>query len=273
MTVKILAVDMDGTFLNSKKQYNKARFLKQYEQLKQNNIHFVVASGNQLAKLVTYFPEINHEIAFIAENGAHVVDAGQELAFAHLSQQQYVEILKAIDSSYISTMVICGKKSAYVHRSMNAEDYAKVARYFEKLTVVDDFYALDDLVCKITFTAQENESFAIFEHFQKQSFVADKVLVPVSSGFNFIDLILPDQHKAHGLKLLLQKWQVEPNQVVAIGDNNNDIQMIKSAGYGFAVENAVEALKAVAPYTTVSNEQEGALEVIDLVLQHQPPFA
>ncbi|MFI7964273.1 HAD hydrolase family protein, partial [Acinetobacter baumannii] len=70
MTVKILAVDMDGTFLNSKKQYNKARFLKQYEQLKQNNIHFVVASGNQLAKLITYFPEISHEIAFIAENGA-----------------------------------------------------------------------------------------------------------------------------------------------------------------------------------------------------------
>lgn len=112
-----------------------------------------------------------------------------------------------------------------------------------------------------------------FEHFQKQSFVKDKVLVPVSSGFNFIDLILPDQHKAHGLKLLLQKWQVQPDQVVAIGDNNNDIQMIKAAGYGFAVENAVEALKAVAPYTTANNEQEGALQVIDLVLQHQPPFA
>ncbi|HFX6226069.1 Cof-type HAD-IIB family hydrolase [Acinetobacter nosocomialis] len=273
MTVKILAVDMDGTFLNSKKQYNKARFLKQYEQLKQNNIHFVVASGNQLAKLVTYFPEINHEIAFIAENGAHVVDAGQELSFAHLSKEQFIEILNAIDPVYTSKMVICGKQSAYVHTSMNAEDYAKVARYFEKLTVIDDFYALDDLVCKITFTAQENESFAIFEHFQKQSFVADKVLVPVSSGFGFIDLILPDQHKAHGLKLLLQKWQIEANQVVAIGDNNNDIQMIKAAGYGFAVENAIEALKAVAPYTTRSNEREGALEVIDLVLQHQPPFA
>ena len=264
---------MDGTFLNSKKQYNKARFLKQYEQLKQNNIHFVVASGNQLAKLVTYFPEINHEIAFIAENGAHVVDAGQEIAFAHLSKEQFGKILKAIDSVYTSTMVICGKQSAYVHRSMNAEDYAKVARYFEKLTVIDDFYTLDDLVCKITFTAQENESFAIFEHFQKQSFVADKVLVPVSSGFGFIDLILPDQHKAHGLKLLLQKWQIEPHQVVAIGDNNNDIQMIKAVGYGFAVENAIEALKAVAPYTTVSNEREGVLEVIDLILQHQAPFA
>ncbi|MCU4426298.1 MULTISPECIES: Cof-type HAD-IIB family hydrolase [Acinetobacter] len=272
MTIKILAVDMDGTFLNSKKQYNKARFLKQYEQLKQNKIHFVVASGNQHAKLVTYFPEISHEIAFIAENGAHVVDAGQELAFAHLSQQQFIETLKAINSTYTSKMVICGKQSAYVHTSMQAEDYAKVARYFEKLTVIDDFYALDDLVCKITFIAQENESFAIFQDLQQQSFVADKVLVPVSSGFDFIDLILPDQHKAHGLKLLLQKWQVEPDQVIAIGDNNNDIQMIKAVGYGFAVENAVEALKAVAPYAAASNEQEGALQVIDLVLQHQPPF-
>ncbi len=169
MTVKILAVDMDGTFLNSKKQYNKARFLKQYEQLKQNNIRFVVASGNQLAKLVTYFPEINHEIAFIAENGAHVVDAGQELAFAHLSKEQFSKILKAIDPAYTSTMVICGKQSAYVHRSMNAEDYAKVARYFEKLTVIDDFYTLDDLVCKITFTAQENEVLQFLNIFRSKT--------------------------------------------------------------------------------------------------------
>lgn len=65
-------------------------------------------------------------------------------------------------------MVICGKQSAYVHSSMNGEDYAKVARYFEKLTVIDDFYALDDLVCKITFTAQENESFTILSIFRSK---------------------------------------------------------------------------------------------------------
>lgn len=68
-----------GLFLIPK-AVQQSTFLKQYEQLKQNNIHFVVASGNQLAKLIIYFPEISHEIAFIAENGAHVVDAGQEIA-------------------------------------------------------------------------------------------------------------------------------------------------------------------------------------------------
>jgi hydroxymethylpyrimidine pyrophosphatase-like HAD family hydrolase len=55
MTVKIIAVDMDGTFLNEEKQYNKARFLKQYQQLQQRGIHFVVASGNQLSTLKITF--------------------------------------------------------------------------------------------------------------------------------------------------------------------------------------------------------------------------
>ena len=58
MTVKIIAVDMDGTFLNEEKQYNKARFLKQYQQLQQRGIHFVVASGNELSTLKNYFPEL-----------------------------------------------------------------------------------------------------------------------------------------------------------------------------------------------------------------------
>ncbi|MBV6590436.1 HAD hydrolase family protein [Acinetobacter baumannii] len=90
MTVKILAVDMDGTFLNSKKQYNKARFAKQYEQLKQNNNLFVVVTANQLANLVTDFPEMNHEIALIAVNGSYFVYAVYEISCATLSTEQFL---------------------------------------------------------------------------------------------------------------------------------------------------------------------------------------
>lgn len=45
--IKMIAVDMDRTFLSDKKTYNKARFLAQYRQLKPRDIRFVVASGNQ----------------------------------------------------------------------------------------------------------------------------------------------------------------------------------------------------------------------------------
>ena len=64
MSVKVIAVDMDGTFLTSDNQYNKEKFMKQYEYMKENDIHFVVASGNQYYQLRSFFPEIQKEITF-----------------------------------------------------------------------------------------------------------------------------------------------------------------------------------------------------------------
>lgn len=47
MRIKLIAVDMDGTFLSDQKTYNRERFMAQYRQMKEQGIRFVVASGNQ----------------------------------------------------------------------------------------------------------------------------------------------------------------------------------------------------------------------------------
>ena len=80
MAVKMIAVDMDGTFLDDNKQYNAQRFARQYALLKEKGIRFVVASGNQYYQLLRYFPDIKDEIAFVAENGAWVSDSNEEFA-------------------------------------------------------------------------------------------------------------------------------------------------------------------------------------------------
>lgn len=54
MTVKVIVTDMDGTFLNDAKQYDRPRFLAQFAQLKQQGIEFVVASGNQYYQLISF---------------------------------------------------------------------------------------------------------------------------------------------------------------------------------------------------------------------------
>ena len=79
MSVKLIAVDMDGTFLNDKKTYNRERFQQQYQQMKAQQIHFVVASGNQYYQLASFFPEIVDEIAFVAENGGWGGSAGDDV--------------------------------------------------------------------------------------------------------------------------------------------------------------------------------------------------
>ena len=54
--VKMIEVDMDGTFLSDAKTYNRARFLAQYARMKERGIRFVVASGNQYYQLISFFP-------------------------------------------------------------------------------------------------------------------------------------------------------------------------------------------------------------------------
>ncbi len=61
MSIKLIAVDMDGTFLSDQKTYNRERFMAQYQQMKAQGIRFVVASGNQYYQLISFFPEIAKE--------------------------------------------------------------------------------------------------------------------------------------------------------------------------------------------------------------------
>lgn len=106
-TVKMVAVDMDGTFLDDKKQYNCARFLACYHQLTQRHIKFVVASGNQYHQLRSFFPEIASEIAFVAENGALIIDRDQELFCGSFSRNDIDAVLDTLENGHYLICAIC----------------------------------------------------------------------------------------------------------------------------------------------------------------------
>lgn len=95
---------------------------------------------------------------------------------------------------------------------------------------------------------------------------------PVTSGFGFVDLIIPGLHKANGISRLLKRWDLSPQQCVAIGDSGNDAEMLKLVKYAFAMGNAADSIKAIAGYTTDDNNHDGALNVIRAVLDNTPPF-
>ncbi|BEA52251.1 putative hydrolase [Escherichia coli] len=60
--------------------------------------------------------------------------------------------------------------------------------------------------------------------------------------------------------------------MVAIGDSGNDAEMLKMARYSFAMGNAAENIKQIARYATDDNNHEGALNVIQAVLDNTSPF-
>ena len=84
--VKLVAVDMDGTLLNSKHEVSN-RFFNIYNELKKKKIHFVVASGRQYQSIIDKLDIIKNEITIIAENGGVIRQLNKEPIFVDLSPE------------------------------------------------------------------------------------------------------------------------------------------------------------------------------------------
>ncbi len=83
------------------------------------------------------------------------------------------------------------------------------------------------------------------------------------SKANFLEILHKEGTKGHAVKFLAEYYGLDCSEVIAIGDSWNDHEMLQVAGLGVAVENAVDSLKAVADYITLSNNDEGVKHVIE----------
>lgn len=270
MSIKLIAVDMDGTFLSDEKSYNRERFLAQYQLMKEQGIRFVVASGNQYWQLISFFPEIADEIAFVAENGGWVMDAGQEVFHCELPATHFHSVIDFLQTLTEVEIIACGKRSAYTLSHYNAALKEMAALYYHRLELVESFNALDDTFLKFGLNLPDDRVPEVQRALHEG--VGD-IMTAVTTGHGNIDLILPGVHKANGLRLLQQRWGIADHEVVAFGDSGNDLEMLRQAGFGFAMANASEAAVAAANYRAPHNNQEGVLQVIDKILNREAPFA
>ena len=95
-----------------------------------------------------------------------------------------------------------------------------------------------------------------------ESIFAGKLYVTQSS-FDILEFLHPNVSKGNALSVIAKDLGIAPEEVVAIGDNHNDIGMMRFAGLGVAMGNAHEEVKEAADYVTLSNAEEGVAAVIE----------
>lgn len=88
---------------------------------------------------------------------------------------------------------------------------------------------------------------------------------PTTSGHGSIDLIVPGCHKASGLKRLVERWKITPEQCMAFGDGGNDVEMLKYCKYSYAMKNGSAEAKQAAKVICPSNNDDGVLEVLEKI--------
>lgn len=263
MAIKMVAVDIDGTFVRSDYTYDILRFLRILSRMKEAGCHFVVASGNQYYQLRDLFPGYYDELSFVAENGAFVKDK-KELIFTANMPKDTVDFVIDVCREYPEILnVLCGVESAYCQRGTVSQEFFELTNiYYHRLKWVDDFKRVNDQILKFAPTVPEEKTYFYYDLF------CDKLKGKVeatTSGHGSIDLIVPGCHKASGLRRLVERWGISSEECVAFGDGGNDIEMLKYCGHSYAMENAPDNVKKAANNVCPSNEEDGVLITLEKI--------
>lgn len=262
--IKMIAVDMDGTFLKDDMTYNKDRFMKQYNQFEDRDIRFVVASGNQYYQLISFFPEIKDKISFVAENGAMVVDRGKKIFNAAMDKELVHTVLDVLSHYDDILYLLCGVDSAYVHESIDDVNYEHMNKYYHRLERVSDLYKVEDTIFKFALLAEPEVLPKVESELNEK---VGHLVNAVISGDRAIDLNVPGINKASGLQKLQTIYSINDHETCAFGDSGNDMEMLQHVKYGFAVANARDIVKDIADEIIESNNEEAVLNVIDRILE------
>ncbi|EHI73528.1 haloacid dehalogenase-like hydrolase [Streptococcus criceti] len=264
--IKVIATDMDGTFLRDDKTFDRQRFARVLKKLEERDIKFVIASGNQHCQLRLNFPQYDQRLTYVSENGSHVVTENQTIWENFIERQTALDCLNFLQEKFPQAlnMVIC-KDMAYLLTDADSKTIDVLKSYLlPKMQLVECFEQMpEDPIFQLTVWVPEELTQQVVTEVS-QTF-ADRNLTGTSSGPGSIDIIISGMHKGKGLSYLLDYWGLEAANLMCFGDGGNDIEMLKLAGQSYVMANAPENIRKLGQLAP-SNNDDGVLQVIESYL-------
>lgn len=249
MKYKIIAVDLDDTILHKDKtisEYTKSVFEKLSEKAK-----IVVATSRAIGRAGEYAKQL-HASALVSLNGAVVYDSGELVKTTPIPKETVRKIISEL--SQVSPMEVSIVKPEVVYTT----DSYFIERG-ESLPIDLENYDAGE-VQRIYATTPKHEEL----HRLGLEQMGLKLIQSQPKNYpDFHTIVRKEVNKAAGLRVLCERWNICPEEVVAFGDEDNDIEMIQFAGCGVAMGNAIEELKTLAKDVTVTNEEDGVAQWIE----------
>ncbi len=256
----LLVTDMDGTLLNDKGKISKAN-KEAIAYFMEEGGRFTIATGRMTpsAKNVVYPIKINFPA--ILYNGGKIYDYNKDRtlyqSFLEEERKQVIEILKQEEpylgiELYIDENVYIYKPCKYSYR-FSQQGY-QVVRHIKP-----DIW--EKKWTKVLLIGEEEEIDRLETIFSEKY---DAGLV-IRSGARYLEIAPEYTTKGSALNYLINLYGIDPMKVIAAGDNMNDIELLKSAAYGFAVANGAKRLLDTAKYYAPSNNEDAIAYIINWI--------
>ncbi len=257
--IKMVVTDIDGTIYSPETGITD-NVKKCIKNLADNGIMVVIATGRTYASAKTIADRLGIKYPLICYQGGLVNSyEGEILNVIYLDEKPAREIIENFRKRNIHLNVYVEDKLYVEDDNKYIKDYIgdKGIDYWK----VDSFNELD--FTKLNKLLAINYDTAFIDKLIEELKEKYPQLYVVKSAKYFCEIANKQATKGNAIKFLAKKFGFSINEVMAIGDQNNDIEMVETAGIGVAMGNGTEQIKQKADYITDTIENDGFVKAVD----------
>ena len=263
--IKLMAFDLDGTLLNSNREIS-ARNHQALQMAMENGIIIALVSGRNFPSIQQFVRKLNGTSVTASMNGSAIFDHSIEKTVfdqrvdSEISSRvlEYTKKMDIHTNYYHEDQIVCRMENEHsrVYSRNTGETVADIGSLLEynkgkspnKLLLIGEHFVLDQARVWLDHTV-----FGHINHFY--------------SNPNYLEVVHHSVSKGAAIQWIAKYFGFSMDQVMAFGDAENDISMIRAAGVGVAMANALELLKEAADYVTSSNDEDGVAKGIEKFLR------
>ncbi len=264
MSVKMIAMDMDGTLLNGEKNIapeDRAAVKKAIAA----GFYVTLATGRMYRSALPYAKELGITHPLVTYNGALIKDPvnGKELGRFPLAKdiaQQVIALCREFGvyvQAYVQDTLWCYEDCEEVRY------YAKLSRVPYEIKGEDMLHLPEDPHKLLVMTDQVPEW-----RTKLLAAFSEKVKI-VSSAKGFLEITAPGTNKWRALQQLARMENIKDEEILCMGDSDNDLEMIQHCGLGVAMGNADTAVREASKVVTATNENHGLSLLLNQILTKQ----
>ena len=266
MSVRLVAVDVDGTLLNSRKELTPS-VLAAVEAVKARGILFTIATGRDICGLTCFQQLISPEAPVITYNGAELrrAGSGELISSVCLPAGCAREIIyRGLDKGF--SVIVWSLGSLYIGQpGIYSEGYPEMYGIREKPLTGTEALAAEG-VTKVIWAGENGMIGALEKQLRLMPIPGSECC---TSDPTYLEFMARGVNKGAGLRAAAEELELSREEVMAVGDGHNDMPMLRWAGVSVAMGNASAEVKRSARFVTESCERDGLAVALNALLSQR----
>lgn len=271
--IKLFAMDLDGTSLDSN-SILREETIKALKKLDENGIKFVFTSGRAM-------PSVRYLMSLTGIDNPSVTNNG---ALAYINKENII-YQNPLKYEEVEELIKFSEENKLFYQFYDMDTYYSNRIWPERFDHLENnsLYGMNyqvnfsfstDPLKELKLRKNLAFKFQIFPNIknpEEERKILEKVdlmdLYPTTSAFGMVEIMQKNVNKFNGLSEIGNFLGISKEEMAAIGDQDNDIPMLKNVGLSFAMGNAIDEVKEIVDYTVSTNDDFGLVDAINIVLE------